>query len=280
MQNAFVKAYVRHGVGWSKIVAMVVVTSVVARQGHAQADHSHDAGDTTHGLHFSHPLFTESVSPDTKVRLNTGREWEADGRAWEYEFEAEYAFHRAFSIEVGLPYVARQPDGTPGDARVGNLKVLFKFANYAFESKGLLLGYGVEFGVPTGDQAVGIGNDHIWSVAPVLNIGYMRGKLELVGFSIFEIPFAQNDGEEVETEFLYNASVLVHVSPKFQALVELNGMTALSGDESGTTLVRVSPGVKIAPSRGSPLFLGLGVSVPLQESELDAMAQVSLFYHF
>ncbi len=273
MQNRFVPAHARHGVGWTKIVAMVVVALVMARQADAQEDHSH-------GLHFSHPLFTESVSPDTKVRFNTHREWETDGRAWEHEFEAEYAFHRAFSIEVGIPYVVRQPDGTPSSSRVGNMELLFKFANYAFESKGLLLGYGVEFGIPTGNQAVGIGSDHIWSVAPVFNIGYMQGKLELVGFSILEIPFGQNAGEEIETEWLYNASALVHVSPQFQALFELNGETVLSGDESGATLVRASPGVKVAPSTRIPLFVGLGVSVPLQESELDAMALVSLFYHF
>ena len=32
---------------------------------HQDADHDHDAR-----LHFSHPLFTESPSPDTKVRVD------------------------------------------------------------------------------------------------------------------------------------------------------------------------------------------------------------------
>ncbi len=263
-----------------RVALMLAVLTFGAREARAQEGESHEEDGHSHGLHFSHPLFTESISPDTKLRANTGREWETDGNAWELEAEGEYAFDRSFSIEVGLPYLVLQPSGLSSTSGVGNLEVLFKFANFAFEEHGLLLGYGIEFEVPTGDDAKGIGSGHIWEVAPVLNVGYKRGNFELVGWTIFGIPFGQEAGEAVETDFVYNGSLLMHVSPRVQLLAELNGETVLSGAEAGTTLVRLSPGVKVAPSRAIPLLLGVGVTFPLSDSELDAGVLVSLFYHF
>jgi hypothetical protein len=264
-------------ISWRPVSITLTFAALALGASEARSQEEHEHG---HGLHFAHPLYTESISPDTKIRVNTAREWETDGDAWEVELEGEYAFHRSFSIEAGVPYMVLQPTDVNNTSGVGNLEVLFKFANYAFEEQGLLLGYGIEFAVPTGDAANGVGSDHIWEVAPVLNLGYKRGALELVGFTIFGIPFGQEAGEEVETEFTYNGSVLMHASTQLQFLVELNGNTVLSGEERGTTLVRLSPGVKVAPSRAVPLFIGLGATLPLTEAEFDAGALVSLFYHF
>lgn len=247
----------------------------------AQQQHSHEQEAGHHeGLHFSHPLVTESVSPDTKIRLNAGRAWEAEGAETEIEVEGEYAFHRSFSIEFGAPYAVVAPEGGTSVSGLGNLEVMFKFANYAFEPRGLLLGYGVELSVPTGDATKGIGSDHLWEVEPFLNIGYKRGRIELVGFSIFGIPFNQDPAEEIETELVYNVSGLVHASSRLQALVEVNGQAILSGGEAGKSIVLLSPGVKIAPMSGLPLFVGIGASVPLTDEELDVAARVSVFYHF
>lgn len=263
---------------------VVIVTALVATSAgtlRAQQHHSHEDAPGHHqGLHFSHPLVTESVSPDTKLRVNAARAFEADGTETEFDLEGEYAFHRAFSIEVGVPFAVLDPDDAPSASRLGNLEVLFKFANYAFERHGLLLGYGLEFGLPTGDDARGIGSDHLWEMEPFLNLGYRRGRIELVGWSRFGVPFNQNAGDEVETEFAYDLSALVHVTPRFQGLLEVNGETVLSGDEAGETVVLLSPGVKVAPAAGVPLFIGAGASVPLTDTELDVAARVSLFYHF
>jgi hypothetical protein len=84
----------------------------------------------------------------------------------------------------------------------------------------------------------------------------------------------------VETELAYDASFLFHVAARIQTLVELNGETVLSGEEAGAGLVSLSPGIKLAPLAGRPLFVGLGGSFPLGNQELDARLNVSLFYHF
>lgn len=272
---------------WKYLVPFVVLTTVVAPATiwtppvAAQQTHSHEQEAAHHvGLHFSHPLVTESVSPDTKVRFNVGRAWASDANETGVELEAEYAFHRSFSVELGAPYAVVDPEAGASASALSNVEVALKFANFAFEDRGLLLGYGVEFGLPTGDAGSGIGSDHLWEAAPFLNIGYKRSRIELVGFSVFGIPFNQEADEEVETEFAYDLSGLIHLAPQLQAMMELNGKTVLSGAAAGENVTRLSPSLKFAPRREVPLFIGVGVTMPLTDEELDVAARVSLFYHF
>ena len=247
----------------------------------ASGQEEHEDDGHSHGLHFAHPLFSESITPDTKVRFDFGREWEAQATASELEIEAEYAFHPAFSIEIVAPYHFVNPDVGTKESGFGNLELALKFANFAFEEKGLLLGYGLEVGMPTGDDAKGIGSGHIWELEPFLGIGLMTGNLELVNRTRFGIPINQEPGEEIETELHYDFSALYHFSPRVQGLLELNGGIGLSGDEAGEGIVSLSPGIKWAPFAGQPLlFVGLGGSFPLGEEELDARLKLAFFYHF
>ncbi|MCH8813068.1 MAG: transporter [Gemmatimonadetes bacterium] len=246
----------------------------------ASGQEEHEDDGHSHGLHFSHPLFSESITPDTKVRFDFGREWEAEGTTSELEIEAEYAFHPAFSIEFVAPYSFVSPDVGPEESGFGNVALALKFANFAFEDKGLLLGYGLEVVMPTGDDAKGIGSGHIWEIEPFLGIGLMTGNLELTSRTRFGIPINQNPGEEVETELHYDFSALYHFSPRVQGLLELNGETGLSGDEAGEGIVSLSPGIKVAPFAAHPLFVGLGGSFPLGDEELNARLKLALFYHF
>ena len=110
----------------------------------------------------------------------SGRDREEDGNETEVEFEAEYAITRAFSVEIGGPFASINPDGASSESGIGNLEIALKFANYAFENLGILLGYGVEFGLPTGDDAKGIGSDHVFEIEPFFNIGVQRGHWEFV----------------------------------------------------------------------------------------------------
>ena len=259
---------------------VMLVVAVAPRAGEAQEEDSHAAAGHVPGLHFSHPLFTESVSPDTKVRLDFAGVWEPDGTEREIEVEAEYAFHRSVSVEVVAPYVFLHPDVGPTSSGAGNVEIALKFGNYAFEERGLLLGYGVEVGLPTGDADAGIGTNHIWEFEPFLNVGVAVGDFELVAWGRFGIPTNQDAGEEVETDFSYDFSALYHVSDRLQVLLELNGIIGLSGEEAGEGVLAVSPGAKVAPLPGSPLFIGVGVSVPINDEELDARLKVALFWHF
>lgn len=246
----------------------------------AQRLDTHDDGSAHyHGLHFSHPLFSESITPDTKVRFNAGGEFEDEGDGYEFEIEGEYAFHRSFSVEVVVPYVRLEPNDESATSALGNIEVAFKFANFAFEDAGILIGYGFAVGLPTGTPEKGIGSDREWELEPFLNAGIKRGPFELIGWARFGIPVNLGEGEEVENDFNYDFSALVHAKQWLQVLLELNGELALNGEEAGAGLASLSPGIKVAPV-GPQLFLGLGVSIPLQADEIDARVRFSAFYHF
>lgn len=232
-------------------------------------------------LHFTHPIFTESVSPDRKVRLDYAREWEDEGKANEIEFEGEISLQHDLSIEVAVPFIFLNPDVGSSESNFGNVEVAFKFAKLTFAERGLLLGYGLAFGLPTGDSGKGIGSGNIWEIEPFLNFGVMSGDWEIVGWTRFGIPTNQDPGEEVETEFHYDFSTLYHFSSRFQGLVELNGRTGLSGPEAGSGIFSVSPGIKVAPfSNNTDLFIGLGGSFPLGDEALNAQLRAAVFYHF
>ncbi len=136
----------RRGYGrrWSLILLVILMHGVGPRIATAQEDHEHEEPSETHhrGLHFSHPLFTESVTPDTKVRLDFGRVWEDEENESGVEFEAEYGLHRSFSILALIRYVFLDAEAEPSVSSLGSVEIALKFANFAFEQAGVLLGYG------------------------------------------------------------------------------------------------------------------------------------------
>lgn len=283
-------------------------------------EHSHEDDDETHEhtLHFSHPLVAESVSPDTKLRLDYGYR-DLNGEETEYTVgvAAEYAFTPSVSVEAGIPYSLT-------DAAFGFTHVALKFANYAFQDAGVSLGYGIGFGLPTsgsspdthhgdehGHEEGGhaheapylsasrssppfvtprfngsggvhgtLGKSH-WQFEPFLNLGWKTGRWELVGFTTFGIPSGLDDSHDVGTELSWNASALFEAAPEVQALLELHGHSGLNGHPVGEDAVNVAPGLKLRPSGDSPLFVGIGASFPITDDRTaDARALLSLFYHF
>ena len=78
-------------------ISIVVFASMAVTPLNASAQVGHDASDDHHKapLHFSHPLFSESPSPDTKIRLdylyaNLARRVHENT----FQVEGEYAFSR------------------------------------------------------------------------------------------------------------------------------------------------------------------------------------------
>jgi hypothetical protein len=79
------------------------------------------------------------------------------------------------------------------------VEIGLKYANFAFEDKDLLLGGGLENGLPTGDDDKGIGSDEVSEVEPFLDFGWKGNRTELVGFISFGLPINGGD-EEVDWE--------------------------------------------------------------------------------
>lgn len=260
------------------IVALAVVIAAAEAQAEGgEAAHSHRAP-----IHFSHPLIAESPSPDNKIRGDYVFRDEDDGERHTARFEGEYAFRPWLSMEVDLPVTIRRPDDGSNEANLDNIEVGLKYANFAFARHGVLVGGGLELGLPTGDDAKGIGSNNEIEIEPFLDAGFKRGRFEVVGFLAFGVPVNQDEAEEdaVDLELGYNLAAQYDLSARFTALLELDGETIAVGDED-ETVVNITPGLKFRPTGDPDLQLGAGVSFPVTDDEaFDVRAIASLFYHF
>ena len=262
---------------------------------HDHGPPGHHGGESGHhaGLHFTHPLVAESVSPDTKLRLDYGYQELGEDDESEFELEGEYAFHRSVALEIGTHF-----DASGGE--LGETHVIAKFANFAFERHGLLLGYGLEVGVPTGaghahglleepDHEHAEGEEHaeeeaeddVWEFAPFLNAGLAAGPWELVAWTRYAIPTNQGDPADLGPELRFDLSILLHASEHLEPLLEFGGTAGLGGPQADRETLRLSPGLRVRPVADRPFVLGAGVSLPLTDARrYDTRIQLSAFWHF
>jgi hypothetical protein len=256
------------------------------------------------------------VSPDTKIRFDHQFfEFTDDEQEHSAVFEAEYAFAPGFSVEVGLPY--SYTESAVGNLEVVLKLANFAFAEsgvllgygveFGFptngdpehhEEEGTLgarvaslparaRGGAAPFPMVAGFSGGGgggvegtLGTDE-WELAPFLNVGFKTGRLELVGWTIFEIPFNQAEQEEVSTELAYNVSALLHASRRVQALLELDGSSGISGAAAREDVLNLSPGLRVQLLADRPLVLGTSVGFPVSAEEpFDLRLKASLFWHF
>ncbi|MBW2288574.1 MAG: hypothetical protein JRG90_12205 [Deltaproteobacteria bacterium] len=238
-------------------------------------------------LHFAHPLVVESPSPDTKIRLHyffDNDAGEDKDQVHTLHLEAEFAFARWVSLEVDTPYTFISPEEGGSRHNVGDVEVALKFACFAFAESGLLLGAGIEFGIPTGNDDKGIGSSHTAVVEPFLDAGFKVRDLETVAFLAFGVPFNTKGGDEAheaDWEVEWELAFLYHVMPWLEATVEFEGEHVVGGEEDGVTVFNMTPGIKVTPFEQHAFKIGAGVSFPLtHDNEYNVRGVFSLFYHF
>lgn len=233
-------------------------------------------------LEFSHPLITESISPDTKIRLTFLDTKGQDNKLYQtYDLELEYAPVPIFSIHLDVPYEVLHPSENQIISNLSEIEVDLKFANFAFASHNVLLGYGISFGLPTGNQTKGIGNDHIWDVNPFFNAGVKWKKWEWTAFVILGIPFNQRSDERKQTALECRLTALYHINLRWEGLIEAGNATQLSRFYSGDNSFDLTEGIKFRPNPDKPWILGLGVRHPFfKNDEIKLQGILSVFYHF
>ena len=255
----------------------MVLTFILAAT--VQAQHHHEDE-----LHFSHPLIAESPSPDTKVRFDYFyRRFTTGKRATEHtpRVEFEYAFRPSFSIEINVPYTFRNVEGEPRTSHADSIDVALKIANVALKDHHVLLVYGFEFGLPTGNDSKAIGSSHIIDVAPYFGAGLKKEKLEVVGFTSVSVPTNKKTGDDDATTLGYQLSFLFKPTPSIQPLIEFDGKTGLNGLKRGNTVVNLSPGLKFRPLHSEHWQVGAGVGFPItNRHDFSTRVVVSAFYHF
>jgi hypothetical protein len=240
-------------------------------------EHSHEDH-----LEFSHPIFTESISPDTKFRFNYENTKEDDSMSSHgFDFEAEYAPVPAFSIHLDIPYTVLKPQGASSISHLEDVELALKFANFAFAKHQALIGYGISFGFPTGSDVKGIGSDHILSIDPFFNGGIMWRKWEWTANFTFDIPAHQLPQEDLQPGLETRLTALYHLDPRWQLLLEGGNSTEIGHRTARERNFDIAEGVKFQPTPHKPWIFALGIRQPLgNNSEFKYQGMFSIFYHF
>ncbi len=105
-----------------------------------------------------------------------------------FTWKGEYAFSRHFSLELDVPYTFINAQEEVTINNLNSVEIGLKYANFALEKKGILLGGGMEFGLPTGNDNKDIGSATVWEFEPFFDIGWIKNNLEIVSFLTFGIP--------------------------------------------------------------------------------------------
>jgi hypothetical protein len=260
------------------LVATFLVLPFAATQAQEhEEDHDHDH------LHFSHPMVTESPSPDTKLRLDflAAR---TSGSAGLHEntirLEGEYAFNHSVSLAIVTPFISRTAPVGERASGLGNVELSLKAASLAFGEGGLLIGGGLSVGLPTGSDKKAIGSGHIVEIEPFLDAGYKRDELELVGFARLSSTLHRQAGEEAERSLSFDFSALYRIQSRLEGLIEVTTSRALVGAESGSQQTFVAPGLKIYPFTNRMLMFGASVELGTGIVHDTRAVLVSGFYHF
>lgn len=242
-------------------------------------DHDHDHDQ----LHFSHPLVTESPSPDTKIRVDLIRT-QTNGtgglRENSIRVEGEYAFNHNVSLAVIAPYISRTAPAAERASGVGNVELSLKGASFAFAERGILLGGGLSAAFPTGSDAKAIGSSHLVELEPFLDAAYKMDALELVGLASLSSTFRRRTGEEAERNLTFDFSALYQVQPRIEGLIEVTSARALVGPESGLPQTLVAPGIKVYPFASRKIMFGGNVAFGTGDVRDTRSLLLSGFYHF
>ena len=257
-------------------VLFLAAPVVVGGQEHDD-DHHHDH------LHFSHPLVTESPSPDTKVRLDYIASWiDTDPEVREniFRVEGEYAFTHWVSLSIVTPYIFRTAPSTDRANGISNVELSLKLASLRYGEQGVLLGGGLSAGLPTGSDAKGIGSSHIVELEPFVDVGYKKDRLELVGFARVESTLNRRAGEEAERNLGADFSALYAISARLETLLEFIAEKPLIGEDRGFSDTFVAPGLKVYPFKNRQMMFGVSMEFGTGRSSNARALQVSGFYHF
>ena len=251
-------------------------------QGHSLG---HDRHESVDGYPFMHALRTEHAFIERKVELQFADSWGADGGEvdeTELEMELFWAINNRMAVVVEAPIIFLDPETGPKESGVGDLEVGFRFV--AFNAEYTLLTFGLNVVAPTGDDERDLGAGHA-ALEPValglFDLGCGTTLQTEVGF---ELPV---DVDEPENEFIYNValghtflgtecnSFFRWVTP----FIEFNGTSALNGDDSGHTVIDVTPGVSWQFSRKSEV--AVGYSRPITgDRNFDDQFRIAYYRHF
>jgi hypothetical protein len=238
------------------------------------AQHSHEDTDHDHGtLHFSHPILTESPSPDTKLRFDVGSTLTGSPRDNAATIEGEYAFSPMVSLSVVGTHAWQSGDATDLE-RSNAIELAIKGASFAIAQRGMLFGGGLGLEIPLNAGRSGAGEKEPASLEPFADWALEKGALQIVTMAAYSTTIRETDREQ---RFRLSGSALIAATKAVEILGEIEFADAISKEEAAT--VRLAPGIKVRPWDERELSLGVSVPFGIANSRSRSML-VSMFYHF
>lgn len=249
------------------------------------ADHGHDAhatdhhdavshiepmahGGGHHGLHFYPPLLGKNPTPVTEVRFDYifKDRVHKEGESSTIRVVGEYAINRNFSVELGIPYTFVNEEGHVMTHNLDTVDFGLKFASFAFEDEGVVLGGGIDIGFPTGSHHKHIGEEDSFEIEPFLSLGWTQDEWEVAADIGLLFP-AGGTHKEPDSEFVTHFSILYHATDRLRPFIELDSEHINGGKHDGDFIMAVTPGVKFVPMGNVPhLEVGVGLRMPLRTS--------------
>jgi hypothetical protein len=259
------------------ILSILALTRAARAQEHDE-DHDHDHEH----LHFSHPLVTESPTPDTKLRFDflSVRSTDAGSdRENVLQLEGEYAFGHALSLSVITPYVWITSAGNTL-SNLGDIQISLKGASMIFAERGILIGGGLSTTLPTGSEEKGIGSGHVIELEPFVDAAYKHDALELVSFLSTSSALNRRSGDQDDRSLSLDASALYALASRMEALFEVATTRALVGPATGSWQTLVALGIKVYPIPNRKCMVGASVGFGTREIQSTRTVLMSAFYHF
>ena len=212
--------------------------------------HSHSGHTSLEGYPFLHGIRTHVDFIERALEFELGFAKGADdGEVDETEFEAElvWAINNRMVIIFGVPMAYIDPINEPNTSGVGDLEAGIQFL--AFNGERDLLFFALFVGIPTGDADRDLGNGHTVLEPAVLYLHDFGGGNYFQGRFGWEIPVSTDDvGSEFRYDMgLYHTFLSTECNHHFRwltAAIELNGVSAINGPDSGETIVDMTTGLR------------------------------------
>ena len=246
------------------------------------AEHSHF---TRRGTPLVHLFLTEPAVPHQDLFLDYRIDNNVDGSTDEHEVEAEleWALTKRLGMVIEVPYIGLDPVGDPNTSGLGDIAVAGRAL--LVDRDTFFLSANLEVEIPTGDADRDLGRGEV-ALAPTITTW-----LDLGNWTALHGQFGPEIGLKTgDTEFVHHLALTRSFQgpvlfgrgchggrngsganddeheqlfePGFTSLIlEMTGVTGLSGDEAGQTFVELLPGIAYTPVER--IELRFGVRFPL-----------------
>jgi hypothetical protein len=222
------------------------------------------------------------MSPDTKIRFTFfENKLTESARSQIFDLELEYSPVKNFSLHMELPYTFLHPKASSLVSNFDETELTLKFADFAFADQNVILGYGISFGLPTGNQLKGIGSSHIWLISPFISAGKKWEKWEWTAYFMFIIPANQHSDESLQSTLESRLTAIYRFNKKWGGLLEAGNVKPLSHLSLKENSNDLTEGIIYRPDPEGPWIISVGVRHPIvRNDEFKFQGVFSLCYHF